>query len=228
MALYEIAGLLVEMTVSGRTQKQAAAYAAPASGTPDIVLLSDPERILKYNPHLQTLDMAEYMSLGTSFAKRLLDFDGFQLHASAVVLEGKAYLFSAPPGTGKSTHTKKWCRLFGARHLNDDKPAVRCMNGVWTAYGTPWSGKNDLSSPEGAPIGAVVFLKRGDTNSIRKLQPAQAVPYLISQLLRYLTKEAMERQMELADLFLRDVPVWELTCRNDDEAAWVSHDAIIL
>lgn len=226
MPIYEIAGLRVEMTVSGRTQKQAAAYAAPASGDPDIVLRSDPERTLRENPHLQTLDMAEYMSLGTRFAKKLLDFNGFQLHASAVVLDGKAYLFSAPPGTGKSTHTEKWCRLFGARYLNDDKPAIRCVNGVWTAYGTPWSGKHDLSSPEGAPVGAVVFLKRGDTNSIRRLRPVEAVPFLISQLLRYLTKSAMERQTELADQLLRGIPVWELTCRNDDAAAFVSHDAI--
>lgn len=227
MALYEIAGLRVEMAVSGKTKKQAAAYAAPASGVPDIILPNNAEITLKNFPHLKTLEDAEYMSVGTAFAKRLLAFHGFQLHASAVILDGKAYLFSAPPGTGKSTHAEKWVRLFGARHLNDDKPAVRCVDGVWTAYGTPWSGKNDLSSPESAPLATVVFLKRGQANSIRRMQPVEAVPHLISQLLRYLSREDMERQITLADKLLRSIPVWELTCRNDDEAAFVSHDAII-
>ena len=48
------------------------------------------------------------------------------LHSSAVVADGKAYLFTADSGTGKSTHTQLWPRMFGDRAyiLNDDKPAL--------------------------------------------------------------------------------------------------------
>lgn len=226
MARYEIAGLQVEMAVSGKTQKQAAAYAAPAKGAPDMVLPSDGEPFLKVNPQLKTLDMAQYMRTGSWFARYLLDFNGFQLHASAVILEGKAYLFSAPSGTGKSTHTEKWVRLFGAHYLNDDKPALRYVDGVWTAYGTPWSGKHDLSSPESAPLGAVVFLKRGQTNAMRVMEPVEAIPWLLSQVPMVHPKDYTQRLTEIADRFLQEVPIWELTCRNDDAAAQLSHDIL--
>lgn len=223
---YEIAGLRVEMAVSGRTLKQAAAYAAPAYGQPDIVIPDNAELFLKHYPQLGDMDTAQYMGSGAAFSRSLLDHDGFQLHASAVILDGRAYLFSAPCGTGKSTHTEKWVRLFDARYLNDDKPAIRLVDGRWMAFGTPWSGKHDLSSPEGAPIGAVVYLKRGSVNEICPIEPAKAVPYLLSQMDRIHPKDYTERLISLADGFLRSVPVWELTCRNDDEAAYVSRDAI--
>ena len=166
------------------------------------------------------------MGTGAIFARELLSFDGPFLHSSAVVLDGKAYLFSAPSGTGKSTHTEKWCRLFGARYLNDDKPALRLVDGVWMAYGTPWSGKHDLSSNEGVPVGGVAVLRRGEENIITRMQPAEALPWVMSQTSYRLSRANMERQLMLMDQFLRQVPIWQLYCRNEDAAAFVSRDAM--
>lgn len=227
MKRYVIAGLAVDMEVSGRTEQQAAAYAAPNNGPADITLTCDVRRVLELNPEMKTEELAEYIGTGAMFARELLAFDGSYLHSSAVTLEGKAYLFSAPSGTGKSTHTEKWCRLFGASYLNDDKPALRLVDGVWMAYGTPWSGKHDLSIPAGAPLGGIAFVKRGEENAIRRLSPAEALPFFMSQSLwRLRTEQAMEKQLCLVDKLIRQVPVWELTCRNDDEAAFVSHKAM--
>ena len=226
MQRYEIAGLKVDMAVSGRTQRQAAAYAAPAQGPADLQLRFNAEVVLAKNPGLKDLDGAEYLASGANFARQLLNFGGFQLHASAIALEGRAYLFSAFSGTGKSTHTEKWTRLFGAAYLNDDKPALRKLDGVWTAYGTPWSGKHDLSSPKGVALGGIAFLRRGDANSIRPLSPAEALPLLMGQTVYRLTADQMELLLPMVDDILRSVPVWELTCRNDDEAAYIAHDAM--
>ena len=222
MAQYQIAGLAVEMEAFGRTLRQAAPYAEAFSGPADIRVTCDPQQLLDYRPELGDLDSAYYLGSGTSFAKQLLRHRGFQLHSSAVLLEGRAYLFSAPSGTGKSTHTEKWCRLFGAEYLNDDKPALRREAEGWIAYGTSWSGKHDLSMPRRAPLGGIAFLRRGEENAIRRLEPAEGVELLISQSLRYLTAEQMLLQLELLDRLLREVPVWLLTCRNDDEAAALS------
>ena len=227
MKRYVIAGLKVDMEVSGRTERQAVAYLASAEGTADITITCDVNRILELNPKLDNAEMAEYLGTGAVFANALLDFDGSYLHASAVVLDGKAYLFSAPSGTGKSTHTEKWCRLFGATYLNDDKPALRLVDDVWMVYGTPWSGKHDLSLPVGAPLGGIAFLRRGQENTINKLPPEKAIPKFMSQSLWRISKsEAMEKQLSLVDNLLRRFPVWELTCRNDDDAAYVSRDAM--
>ena len=227
MSSYRIADLMVRMDVSGRTLQQAKAYEVPAQDKADIVIDCDISQILELNPQITDRDTAEYMGTGAIFARELLKFNGSFLHSSAVVLDGKAYLFSAPSGTGKSTHTEKWCRLFGARYLNDDKPALRLVDGVWMAYGTPWSGKYDLSSNEGVPIGGVAVLSRGEENAITRMQPSQALPWIMSQTTYRLSRENMEKQLLLMDRFLRQVPIWQLRCRNEDAAAFVSRDAMV-
>ena len=227
MSLYRIADVSVEMEVTGRTWKQAQAYRTPGDAPVDIRLEFDMERLMRLNPGVDDPELIQYLATGAMFAQKLLDFDGTFLHSSAIVLNGKAYLFSAPSGTGKSTHTEKWCRLYGARYLNDDKPALRCVDGVWMAYGTPWSGKYDLSSNEGVPIGGVAVLRRGEENSIVPLSPAQALPWVMGQSSYRLDREDMDKQLALLDRFLRQVPIWQLCCRNEDAAAQVSHDAMV-
>lgn len=227
MGMYRIADLLVQMDVSGRTLQQAKAYEVQSEQPADIVLECDVDEILELNPELSGRDVAQYMGTGAIFARELLSFDGTFLHSSAVVLDGKAYLFSAPSGTGKSTHTEKWCRLFGARYLNDDKPALRLVDGVWMAYGTPWSGKHDLSSNEGVPVGGVAVLRRGEENIITRMQPAEALPWIMSQTSFRLSRANMEKQLALMDQFLRQVPIWQLYCRNEDAAALLSRDAMV-
>lgn len=226
MARYRIADLIVEMMPSGRTKQQAMPYLTEEAGEADIVLSYDYEKALLRYPQLQDLDTAEYMTTGSLFAVQMLRFDGFQLHASAVMLDGKAYLFSAPSGTGKSTHTEKWCRLFGAQIINDDKPTLRRTDGVWTVYGTPWSGKNDLSCPVGVPLGGIAFLERGSVNKIGKISPMEAVPAILRECLQFSHKGCAQRQLELVDLLLREAPIYRLACRNDDEAAMVSCEAM--
>ena len=227
MKRYAIAGLKVDMDVSGRTLRQAEPYASDAQGPADITVFCDIDRIMELNPQLPDEEVAEYLGTGVVFARELLAFNGSYLHASAVILDGKAYLFSAPSGTGKSTHTEKWCRLFGATYLNDDKPALRLVEDVWMAYGTPWSGKHDLSDPKGVPLGGIAFLRRGQENSIRRLPAKEALPRFMSQSLWRVSQHSqMEKQLSLADSILRQIPIWELTCRNDDEAAMVSREAM--
>lgn len=226
MNRYEIAGLQIEMEPHGRTERQAAAYAAPAKGPADITIQCDIAALMAHNPRINTEELAEYLGTGARFSVALLDHEGFMLHSSAVILDGKAWLFSAPSGTGKSTHTEKWLRLFGAAYLNDDKPALRLVDGVWMAYGTPWSGKHDLSSPRGVPLGGIAVLGRAEENSIQRMDPAQALPYLMSQTAYRLSAARMDILLRLMDTLLRQVPVWELKCRNDDEAAILSRSVM--
>jgi hypothetical protein len=226
MALYQIADLIVEMELSGRTKVQAEPYLVDTAHSADIAISFEHEKILEKIPQLTDFSTAEYIGTGSIFAVEILRFNGFQFHASAVQLDGKAYLFSAPPGTGKSTHTEKWCRLFGAQIINDDKPVLRWVDNRWMVYGTPWSGKHDLSKPVGVPFGGLAVLQRGNENTIRMLSSAEAVPAIISQCLRFAHKGCMVRQLELIDKLLKEMPVWLLTCRNDDEAAIVSCGAM--
>lgn len=226
MARYRIAGLTVEMQASGRTARQAAAYAVPAGAPPDLSITCGPARVWEANPALESLDDAEYMGTGAAFARGLLDFGGLQLHASAVALEGRAWLFSGPCGVGKSTHAEKWMRLFGAAMLNDDKPALRRVDGTWYACGTPWSGKYDKSAPLDVPLGGLCFLRRGGERTARRLTPEEALPLLLSQTTRRLDPARTDKLLALADLLLREAALWQLTCTHSDAAAYTARAAL--
>lgn len=226
MKRYSIAGLAIDMEVSGRTETQARPYLSPVNGPADITLNCDVRRVLELHPELKTMENAEYIGTGVVFARHLLRHQGTYLHASAVALDGKAYLFSANSGVGKSTHTEKWCRLFGATYLNDDKPALRYIDDTWMAYGTPWSGKHDLSSPVGVPLGGIAFLERGEENSIVPAAVDWVVPRLLHQSFWQLPQEHMDTLLSLLDKLVRQTPIWKLTCRNEDAAAVLSYDVM--
>ncbi|WP_455057428.1 hypothetical protein [Jutongia sp.] len=88
--------------------------------------------------------------------------DTLLFHGSVIAVDGKAYLFTAKSGTGKSTHTRLWREYFGERAvmINDDKPLLKITQDGVYAYGTPWNGKHRLSTNISAPLGHLHFKKR--------------------------------------------------------------------
>lgn len=151
------------------------------------------------------------------------------LHSSAVVIDEKAYLFSAPCGTGKSTHVSIWRNVFGdnnVRVLNDDKPALRLQNGVWYAYGTPWSGKTGQNLNIKAKLAGIAVLERSENNEIERLSKVKAVPFLLSQTASMNDTTAYLKQLELLDKLIADIPIWKLRCNMEPEAAIVAYEAM--
>lgn len=224
---YLIAGLQVEMESFGRTVTQAEPYRCEPFERADIVIQSNWKDLQQRAPYLSE-ESCEYLSTGSSFYRQLLNFEGLLLHSSAVMVDGKAYLFSAPCGTGKSTHTQLWLKVFGdrARILNDDKPALRLEDGVWYAYGTPWSGKYDYSVNAKVPLAGICMLSRGEKNKICPHGGAKAVHNILEQTARSPDPAFMIQLLELLDKLVTMVPVWKLECNMDPEAAKVSYRAM--
>lgn len=223
---YNITGLTVRMDSFGRTVTQAEAYLTEPVEKPDIVIQGDWKHLQEQQPHLSDED-CEYLVTGGSFYRQLLHYDGMLLHASAVVREGKAYLFSAPCGTGKSTHTSIWRNVFpDAVILNDDKPALRREDGRWYAYGTPWSGKTDQNVNMRAELAGICMLRRGEENVIRPFGGAKAVHALLEQTVRPREPGLMGNLLDLLDKLLNEVPVWEMECTMAPEAARVSYETM--
>ena len=99
----------------------------------------------------------ETLAVYRKIAVRMLEYDTLLMHGSAVAVDGRAYLFVASSGTGKSTHTRLWREHFGARAVmvNDDKTLVRVKEDSVTVCGTPWDGKHRLSTPIEVPLAAI-------------------------------------------------------------------------
>ena len=222
---YRVADLIVEMDTFGRTLKQAEPYLIPEEKESDIRIFSVWDDLREIQPQLSD-DDCEYLTTGASFYYQLANFDGLLLHSSAVIMDGKAYLFSAPCGTGKSTHTSLWIKAFGedrVQLLNDDKPALRCIDGKWYAYGTPWSGKYDKNVNARAPLAGLCVLRRGEVNKIEPYGGFSAVHALLEQTTRLKTPDYMEKMLELLDKLITAVPVWRMECNMELDAARLSH-----
>ncbi len=224
---YRIAGLNIIMDTFGKTEEHAEAYCCEPFEETDICVQSNVNKWKTKFPFMSE-ELCEYKSTETYFYVHLLDFCGIKLHSSAVVVDGKAYLFSAMSGTGKSTHTQLWLKLFGdsAYILNDDKPALRLINGVWYAYGTPWSGKHNISVNKGVPLAGIAMLEQSKTNEIVRVFGTEAIFSILSQTHRYRDKNFRIKLMEILDDLVLNIPIWKLKCNMDLEAAIVSYEAM--
>lgn len=234
MPIYDIAGLKVNMVnPKGRTAKQAQPYLAADQHENqhiDIVINVDEKRVLKAmeeHPELVQDDW-EYMITGSDFYTELLKYNGILLHSSCIVVDGMAYAFSADSGTGKSTHTQLWLKYFGdrAHMLNDDKPAIRLIDGKVYACGTPWSGKYDYSSPEIAELAGICFLERSEENWIRKADTGKAVFNIFSQTVRKLNADRMDMLFDVLEQIFAKVPLYEFGCNISREAVLTSYNAM--
>ena len=194
----------------------------------DIVIQEKLYSAGRYSEKLNEQSLA-YMESAYQFCRALIGFDGMYLHSSAVEVDGKAYLFSGPCGMGKSTHTRLWQQVFGekATIINDDKPALRRIDGRWYAYGTPWCGKDGINRNRKVPLAGICFLKQAPENRIRRLDSMEGLSMFLSQTLRReLTAEEMIRLMQTTDHLIREIPIFELENRPERLAAQLSYETM--
>ena len=170
----------------------------------------------------------ERMTIQRKVADALLTRGVLMLHGSTVAVDGAGYLFTAPCGTGKSTHTRLWRELFGPRAVmvNDDKPFLWITETGVLAYGSPWSGKHGLASNIRVPLKGICLLQRGKENQIRSIGAGAALPVLGHQAHRPEDGALAETAMALVERIAETVPLWELQCNMDLEAARVSYGAM--
>ncbi|MBR0536258.1 MAG: hypothetical protein IIX14_07780 [Clostridia bacterium] len=226
----KITDLIVEFDVKGRLlASRIGPYIYNGDKEPDIVsTVSEKfyrDRQLEHED--VTLDECEYLYSGSFFYEQLALFNGLMLHSSCVEYKGKAYLFSASSGTGKSTHTHLWLKyLPDCRIINDDKPAIRIIDGVAYAYGTPWSGKTDENINEGVPIGGICFLGRGE-NKIKRIPGIMALKPFMDQTVRPADKELMNKMLETLNWILTNVPIYKMTCDISEQAVMTAVNGMV-
>lgn len=229
---YKIADLMIEFNAKfNTTNKRAEKYLYTGNKKEDFKITVSDESINKEKEfdELLTNEFAEYLIMGTNFYKGLLNYNGCLLHASAVVIDEESYLFSANCGTGKSTHTSLWLKYLKEKKpyiLNDDKPAIRIMEDGIYAYGTPFSGKHDISKNTRAKIKGICFIEQATKNSIKKIEPKEAVPLFFEQTVKKLSKEQMLKLFDIMDIILKEIPIYKLCCDMSKEAVELSYNTM--
>jgi hypothetical protein len=167
----------------------------------------------------------ECVCLYRAIAERLPDFDRFVFHGASVRVGDKGYIFTAPSGTGKSTHVGLLMKYFGDEItvINGDKPILGVLQDCVTVYSCPWAGKENWKNNISAPLAGIILLRRGKTNRITEISPAEYFDELMKQV--YLPKngEMMLKTLDLLDALAEMVPFYLLECDMSKEAAETSY-----
>lgn len=195
----------------------------------DIKIEREKSRLSEINegkvPHNYTDRYLESLAVYRKIAVKLLDYGIFLFHGSCIAVDGKAYIFTAVSGTGKSTHARLWRELLGDRAvmINDDKPLIEINNGQAKAYGTPYDGKHHLSSNISVPIKAICIIERSRNNHIEKINLMEAYPIILTQSYRPENSDGMQKTLNLINSLLTSCDFYRLGCNMEIEAAELSY-----
>jgi len=150
----------------------------------------------------------------------------YLIHGSAVAVDNKVYLFTALSGTGKSTHTFNWLKVFGKRAfiINGDKPIIHIEGDKCYLFGTPWAGKEMLQKNMKLPLKAIVHLTRDKKNHIEPISFEEMYPTLFTQMHKNRTdKSNVEGVLSFMDGLSKTVSFYRLGCNMEQESAIVAY-----
>lgn len=172
--------------------------------------------------------VCESVAILRAICDDIIGKDGFFLHCSCLKYKGEAIIFTAPSGTGKSTHASLWRRHFEdeVEMINDDKPLVREKDGTFIIYGTPWNGKHGLGNNIAAPIKTIVFLRQAPTNTAAPVSAVEALALLLQQTVLPSDKAQLSKLLDLLGKLVETIPMYRLECTISDEAVTTIHDMI--
>lgn len=161
---------------------------------------------------------SRYMWGSVSLAQLLLPLNAFFIHSSFISVNGKAILFSAPCGTGKSTQAALWEKYRDAEVINGDKAGILIENGVY-ACGVPFCGTSGICKNKSLPLGAIILLSQAPENSVKRITGVEAVQGVLQNI--YLDLIAPNEQAAVVDLLIelmKTVPVYSFSCTADENA----------
>ena len=170
----------------------------------------------------------ERAAIQRKVAVALLGKDTLMIHGSTVSVDGGAYLFAAPCGTGKSTHTRLWREIFGSRAVmvNDDKPFLTISSSGVIAHGSPWSGKHGLDTNISVPLRGICLLRRGSDNRITQVTAEDCYDELLHYCFAPENDILREKANTLVKELVHSIPLWRLECNKEPYAALVSYQAM--
>ena len=201
MKKYKIADIVVSMEPDTRTEKQAKKYEYLGDESP--VFHVQPKTFEEFK-NRKDLDMTYedflYLSCGQSFHLQLFDYNGMYIHASSIVVNDNAFI------------------------LDDDKPVVRIMDDGIFAYGTPWSGKHDISANKKVKLQAICFHKRDKINWIRKLNYNESAFKIYENCSKKIPAESLYKYLEIINVISDNINIYEMGCTPTIDAVDVAYE----
>lgn len=150
-----------------------------------------------------------------------------EIHASLVNKRGRGILFLGPSGIGKTTQAELWMKHLGAEIINGDRVFIKQEDESFLGCGSPWHGSSPYCLNKQVPICAMIVLKQSANNSIRRIVGFEMVSSVMNSVFFPIWyKQGCEAICNTFDTLLKSIPVYELSCRPDEEAVWLTEKMI--
>ena len=220
MITIEMAGLTIGIENRYMRSRRFEAFRTESTRPDFTVSVTDEELEAEYRLCPGRKEYLEFTCTYRKIAELLPDYDAFVFHGAVIARQGGAFVFTAPSGTGKTTHINLWRSAFpDSWVLNGDKPVIRKLEGRFVACGTPWCGKEGMGTNAIRPLTAFGILNRGEKNEIRPAAREELLPMMLRQTYRPRDAARLVKQLGLMDACFRALPVYTLYCNMDPSAA---------
>lgn len=139
--------------------------------------------------------------------RTLLD-GGFVIHASSIVADGSAFIFTGVSGAGKSTLAQ---HLGAGRRISDDQALILPTADGW------WCRNAFLLEHEGARAGRIFVIEQASQTSLEALPLRQALPRVMRHLVLWRGDPRIHAQvLDNLGRFLTDIPCFRLAVGLQD------------
>lgn len=143
----------------------------------------------------------------------------FLLHASCVIRNGRAIVFTAPSGTGKSTQADLWAMHADAQIINGDRTLLFLQDGQWYAGGFPVCGSSPYCLNRTAPLEALICLAQAPRNRAVRPHPLRAMQTVYSQaFVNHWNPNDCRRTSDLIIDLVQRVPTFHYECTKEADA----------
>ena len=140
-------------------------------------------------------------------------FDAYLVHGCGVVDGGQCYLFTGPPGSGKTTIAEL---ANGRQVLNDEAVLISRKDEEFHLSGTPFDGEVSRRCGGTARLSAIFFLKHDKEVSLRRLNEVEIYKRFLSQVFNTTSQfevsgsQSLSEQADLCMQVAEKVPSYEL------------------
>jgi hypothetical protein len=141
----------------------------------------------------------------------LANYGDVILHASGILYEGEGYAFIGQAGAGKSTVVSCLAEHSGVTVLGEDQLVLRCIEGRFWIYGTPWHLNPGMCSPLGVQLTKLFFLDRSINHPTKACTPVDGVTQLMrTAFIPYYQPKGVAAILERLEYLANRVPFYTL------------------
>lgn len=144
--------------------------------------------------------------------------EGALVHCAGVDYNGRGYIFPGRSGAGKSTIS----RILAGRNrftiISDDRMVVRKSGSVFSAFGTPWPGEEEIAENKNLPLSAIFFISQGISNRIEQITSREALERLLPVTsIPWYDADTMTEILAFCEDLTSHIPAYSLFFKPDAE-----------